>query len=248
MRLIISPAKKMRKDTDSFPYHSLPRFLPQTREILAVLRAMSPAELQTLWKCSDRIAAQNVARLETMDLERRLTPAVMAYEGIQYQYLAPGVLTQEELDYLEGHLRILSGFYGLLRPFDGVAAYRLEMGAKLSVAGKKDLYAYWGDTLAQALWEESDTVVNLASQEYSRCIAAHPKLGTRLITCVFGEVRQGKVVEKGTLCKMARGEMVRCLAQQGAEEPEVMQSLSPLGYRFQRDRSNETTYVFCKEA
>lgn len=248
MRLIISPAKKMREDTDSFPYHSLPRFLPQTREILAVLRAMSPAELQALWKCSDRIAAQNVARLETMDLERRLTPAVMAYEGIQYQHLAPGVLTQEELDYLEGHLRILSGFYGLLRPFDGVVAYRLEMGAKLSVSGKKDLYAYWGDTLAQALWEESDIVVNLASQEYSRCIAAHPKPGTRLITCIFGEVRQGKVVEKGTLCKMARGEMVRCLAQQGAEEPEVMQSLSPLGYRFQRDRSDETTYVFCKEA
>lgn len=121
-----------------------------------------------------------------MDLERRLTPAVMAYEGIQYQYLAPGVLTQGELDYLEGHLRILSGFYGLLRPFDGVVAYRLEMGAKLSVSGKKDLYAYWGDTLAQALWEESDTVVNLASQEYSRCIAAHPKPGTRLITCTLG--------------------------------------------------------------
>lgn len=238
----------MREDTDSFPYHSLPRFLPQTREILAVLRAMSPAELQALWKCSDRIAAQNVARLETMDLERRLTPAAMAYEGIQYQYLAPGVLTQGELDYLEGHLRILSGFYGLLRPFDGVVAYRLEMGAKLSVAGKKDLYAYWGDTLAQALWAESDTVVNLASQEYSRCITAHPKPGTRLITCVFGEVRQGKVVEKGTLCKMARGEMVRCLAQQGARDPEAMQSLIPLGYRFQPDRSDETTYVFCKEA
>lgn len=248
MRLILSPAKKMRVDTDSFPCLGLPRFLPRTREILAALRALSPKELQALWKCSDRIAAQNVARLETMDLERRLTPAVMAYEGIQYQYLAPGVLTQEELDYLEGHLRILSGFYGLLRPFDGVAPYRLEMGAKLSVAGKRDLYAYWGDTLAQALWAESDTVVNLASQEYSRCITAHPKPGTRLITCVFGEVRQGKVVEKGTLCKMARGEMVRCLAQQGARDPEAMQSLAPLGYRFQPDRSDETTYVFCKEA
>ena len=127
---------------------------------------MSPAELQTLWKCSDRIAAQNVARLETMDLERRLTPAVMAYEGIQYQYLAPGVLTQEELDYLEGHLRILSGFYGLLRPFDGVVCISVGNGSQALRGREKDLYAYWGDTLAQALWEESDTVVNLASQEY----------------------------------------------------------------------------------
>lgn len=248
MRLILSPAKKMRVDTDSFPCLGLPRFLPRTRKILAALRALSPKELQSLWKCSDRIAAQNVERLKTMDLEGSLTPAVMAYVGIQYQYLAPGVLSQGELDYLQEHLRILSGFYGLLRPFDGVAPYRLEMGARLSVAGKRDLYAYWGDTLAQALWAESDTVVNLASQEYSRCITAHPKPGTRLITCVFGEVRQGKVVEKGTLCKMARGEMVRCLAQQGARDPEAMQSLTPLGYRFQPDRSDETTYVFCKEA
>ena len=91
-------------------------------------------------------------------------------------------------------------------------------------------------------------MVNLASQEYSRCIAAHPKPGTRLITCIFGEVRQGKVVERAPCVRWPGGEMVRCLAQQGAEEPEVMQSLSPLGYRFQRDRSDETTYVFCKEA
>ncbi len=98
---------------------------------------MSPAELQTLWKCSDRIAAQNVARLETMDLERRLTPAVMAYEGIQYQYLAPGGADPGRTGLPGGAPRILSGFYGLLRPFDGVVAYRLEMGAKLSVAGKK---------------------------------------------------------------------------------------------------------------
>lgn len=247
MRLILSPAKKMRVDTDSFPCLGLPRFLSRTREILKALRALSPKELQALWKCNDRIAAQNVERLNTMDLDGHLTPAVMAYVGLQYQYLAPGVLSQGELDYLQDHLRILSGFYGLLRPFDGVVPYRLEMGAKLSLPGAKDLYAYWGDALAQALWEETDTVVNLASKEYSRCVSPYQPPGKRFITCVFGQVHQGKVVEKGTLCKMARGEMVRCLAQQGAEEPEAMRSLAPLGYRFQPDRSDETTYVFCKE-
>ena len=98
MRLILSPAKKMRVDTDSFPCLGLPRFLPRTREILAALRALSPKELQALWKCSDRIAAQNVERLKNMDLEGIFTPAVMAYVGIQYQYLAPGVLSQGELE------------------------------------------------------------------------------------------------------------------------------------------------------
>ena len=115
MRLIISPAKKMKVDTDSFPCHRLPAFLPQTQEILARLQTMSGQELKSLWKCSDKIALLNQQRLACMDLHRMLTPAILAYEGIQYQYMAPGVFNQEELAYVEEHLRILSGFYGLLR-------------------------------------------------------------------------------------------------------------------------------------
>ena len=149
MRLIISPAKKMKVDTDSFPCHRLPAFLPQTQEILARLQTMSGQELKSLWKCSDKIALLNQQRLACMDLHRMLTPAILAYEGIQYQYMAPGVFNQEELAYVEEHLRILSGFYGLLRPFDGVTPYRLEMQAKLAVSGAKDLYAYWGGYLGQ---------------------------------------------------------------------------------------------------
>ena len=87
---------------------------------------MSPAELQALWKCNDAIAKRNVERLSAMDLRRRLTPAILSYEGIQYQYMAPRVMETAQLDYLQEHLRILSGFYGLLRPLDGVTPYRLE--------------------------------------------------------------------------------------------------------------------------
>ena len=248
MKILISPAKKMRTDTDTLSPQALPAFLPETERLLSALRSLSRQELKQLWRCSDAITDLNVERLARMELGKGLTPALLSYQGIQYQYMAPGVFETGQFTYLQEHLRILSGFYGMLRPFDGVTPYRLEMQARLSVNGCPDLYAFWGDRLARALAGEAGLVVDLASQEYSRCIAAHPKPGTRLITCIFGEVRQGKVVEKGTLCKMARGEMVRCLAQQGAEEPEVMQSLSPLGYRFQRDRSDETTYVFCKEA
>ena len=93
MRLIISPAKKMKVDTDSFPCHRLPAFLPQTQEILARLQRLSGQELKSLWKCSDKIALLNQQRLACMDLHRMLTPAILAYEGIQYQYMAPGVFT-----------------------------------------------------------------------------------------------------------------------------------------------------------
>ena len=118
MRIIISPAKKMNIDTDSLAWRDLPVFLPQTEEILAKLRAMDYDGLKKLWGCSDKLASENMDRLTAMDLQNRLTPAILAYEGIQYQYMAPTVFNDEELEYIQEHLRILSGFYGVLKPFD----------------------------------------------------------------------------------------------------------------------------------
>ena len=131
MRIIISPAKKMKIDTESLPWRDLPVFLPKTEAIVQVLQGMDYDELKKLWKCNDAIAAVNAERLSDMDLHTRLTPAVLAYEGIQYQYMAPGVFTDQELDYVQEHLRILSGFYGVLKPFDGVRPYRLEITTPL---------------------------------------------------------------------------------------------------------------------
>lgn len=244
MRIIIAPAKKMNEDPDSLGWRDLPEFLPHTEKLLERLREMSPAELQKLWKCNDSIAQLNLERLENMDLRRRLTPAILAYEGIQYQYMAPGVFTRDELEYVQEHLRILSGFYGMMKPFDGVTPYRLEMQAKLSVDGAKDLYAFWGGLLAARIFAETDCVVNLASKEYSRCIADHLPEGVRFITCVFGEEKDGKIVEKGTLCKMARGEMVRFMAENQIESPEEIRKFDRLNYRFLPESSDGSTFVF----
>ena len=138
MRIIISPAKKMNVDTDSLPVRDLPAFLERTEEIYRELQSKSPEELQKLWKCNDQIAALNVERLSNMELEQSLSPAILAYEGIQYQYMAPTVFSDTEFDYIQEHLRILSGFYGVLKPFDGVTPYRLEMQAKLQIDDAKD--------------------------------------------------------------------------------------------------------------
>ena len=247
MRIIISPAKKMNVDMDSFGCHSLPQFLMQTKQLYAELRSMSYEQLKRLWKCNDSIAQCNVERLQKMDLENHLTPAIFAYEGIQYRYMAPGVFTHEELDYVEEHLRILSGFYGMLRPFDGTTPYRLEMGAKLAVDGAADLYGFWGRQIAESLFEETSCVINLASKEYSRCISPYLTEKIRFITCVFGERKDGTIIEKGTLCKMARGEMVRYLAEHQASQPESMIGFDRLGYRFSEVDSDETMYIFLKE-
>ena len=213
MRIIIAPAKKMVVDTDSFAVDSLPAFLEQTECLKTALQSMSSKNLQSLWKCNDTIAKLNIERLEHMDLCRNLTPAILSYEGIQYRYMAPGVMETAHLDYLREHLRILSGFYGLLRPFDGVTPYRLEMQAKLSVDSYRDLYQFWGDRLARQLALETDLVLNLASKEYSKAVEFHLSQTVQFVTCTFGELKDGKVIEKGTMCKMARGQMVRWLAE-----------------------------------
>ena len=248
MRIILSPAKKMNTDTDSFAVRDLPQFLDRTENLLAALRAMEPDELKKLWKCNDQIAALNVERITDMDLRRNLTPALFAYEGIAYQYMAPNVFTYDQLEYVAEHLRILSGFYGVLRPFDGVTPYRLEMGAKLSTGGYKDLYGFWGDSIAKAVCAESDLVVNLASKEYSQTVEKQLPPGVRFLTVVFGEHIGVKTVEKGTMCKMARGEMVRYMAENHIEQPEQMRSFDRLGYRFCAEESDENTYTFIKEA
>ena len=237
MRIIIAPAKKMVVDTDSFAVDDLPLFLERAERLKAALQSMSPKELQSLWKCNDAIAELNIERLGQMDLRRNLTPAILSYEGIQYRYMAPGVMEAAHLDYLREHLRILSGFYGLLRPFDGVTPYRLEMQAKLAVDGCRDLYHFWGGCLARQLASETDFVLNLASKEYSRAVEPHLPGTVRFVSCTFGEWKDGKIVEKGTMCKMARGQMARWLAENQIENPEDLRSFDQMGYQFCRSIS-----------
>ena len=247
MKIIISPAKKMNVDTDVFGHTDLPVFLSRTKELMDYMKGLSFSEAKKLWSCNDKIAEQNFERYATMDLERQLTPAIISYEGIQYQYMSPMVLSEDGLEHIQKHLRILSGFYGILKPFDGVTPYRLEMQAKASVGSFKDLYEYWGDSLYQELTSDGDHVIlNLASKEYSKCIEKYVGKGDLLVTCIFGELIDGKVVQKGTLAKMARGEMVRFLAENQVDTLDGVKQFQGLGYQFFEELSSEKEYIFIK--
>ena len=158
--------------------------------------------------------------------------------------MAPGVFTKEELSYIGEHLYILSGFYGLLKPFDGVVPYRLEMQAGLSVNGGKDLYSFWGDRLYKRLSGDDHIIINLASKEYAKCIEKYLTPKDRFLTVEFGVLTEGKVRQKGTLAKMARGEMVRFMAQNRIGNPEGMKAFKELGFSFSRELSSEDRYVY----
>ena len=241
MRIIISPAKKMNEERDDFPALGLPVFLDRTETLRDWLKGLSYADAKALWSCNDKLAELNHDRYAVMgalDELPRLTPAILSYEGIQYQYMAPDVFSREALDFIQDHLRILSGFYGVLKPFDGVTPYRLEMQAKVGRFGfpEATLYDFWGDSLYREVQtgNEDRFVLNLAS------------------TVVFGELKtdpktgREKVITKGTLAKMARGDMVRFLAERGITEPEGVKQYDGLHFRFCPERSTYEQYVFLK--
>ncbi len=246
MKIILSPAKRMNVDTDTLAYVALPQYVEQAEEILAWMRERSYAELKKLWACNDKIAKQNQERIQQMELRRGLTPAILSYEGIAYQYMAPAVFEKVQLAYVQEHLRILSGFYGILKPMDGVTPYRLEMQAKASVREYKDLYDLWGKRLYRGVRDEDGVVVNLASREYSKCIEKYLTNADTYITCVFGEISEGKIVQKGTYAKMARGEMVRYMAERRIEEVQQIKGFDRLGYTYREDLSTGREYVFIK--
>ena len=248
MRIILSPAKKMQINVEE-PYQELPVFMEQTEEIMEWMKSLSYEEAKKLWACNDQIAEQNYERFAHMNLYSNLTPAILSYEGIAYQYMAPSVFEFGEFDYVQEHLRILSAFYGVVKPMDGVTPYRLEMQAKAKIGGYKNLYDYWGDRLYREVSEESHVIINLASREYSRCIEKYLTKEDRYITCIFGEyadAEKRKVVQKGVYAKMARGEMVRFMAEHNVLEPDELKNFDRLGYRFDGKESSDTEFVFIR--
>ena len=244
MKIILSPAKKMITDTDSIAPVGLPEFIDRTAEILNWMKSRSKEELKAIWKCNDKIAEQNFNRLGNMNLYQMLSPAVLSYEGIAFQYMAPSVFEDMQLEYVQNHLRILSAFYGALKPMDGVTPYRLEMQAKIRIGDSKNLYEYWGDLLYRSVIDDSRIIINLASKEYSKCIEKYLTPQDRYISVTFCEASGDKMVTKGTYAKMARGEMVRFMAENNIENPVDIKKFDRLGYSFRSDLSSDTEYVF----
>ncbi len=237
----------MKIDNDVFSHKQMPLFIEEAEVLSKYLKRLTYDQLKTIWNTSDNIAKNNFDIIKKMDLYENLTPAILGYEGLQYQYIRPEVFTYNELDYIEDHLRILSGFYGVLKPFDGIVRYRLEMQSKILLGDYESLYDYWAEKIAKSIFKESKCIVNLASKEYSKCISKYLTKEIKLINCVFGEIIGGKVIEKGTLAKMARGEMVRFMAENNICKVEEIKKFNRLDYTYKEDLSDNNNFIFIKE-
>ena len=247
MKVIIAPAKIMKIDRDSFPIQSKPQFLDKTRILERFLKSRSNEQLKDLWHASENVTKQSILQLENMNLDERLTPAILAFSGIQYQYMAPDLFTQPALDYIQKNLRILSGFYGMLRPFDGICPYRLELNTKMVGFRDYSLYHFWGSDIAENLFQEDNIVIDLASKQYTRLVKPYLSQGRQLITVDFQELKNGKWKTVGVHAKMARGEMVRYIAEKQIKNPTDLQDFNDFEFQFEPDVSTKDHYVFRTE-
>lgn len=246
MRIIISPAKKMNIDEDILQYRDLPVFLEESTKIMNFIQSLSYEQAKELWKTNDNITKQNIERFADMSLTKMLTPVIFSYEGIQYQHISALSLEDEMIEYIQKNLRILSGFYGVLKPLDGVRPYRLEMQAKVYIDNVRGLYDFWGRKLYDEIIDNSRVIINLASKEYSKAIEKYIQSEDKYISISFYETSKGKLVQKGTYAKMARGEMIRFMAENNIQDIEDIKKFNVMGYKFDNNISNENEYVFVK--
>lgn len=238
------PAVLQKKATE-------PLFTAQAAELIQVLRRQSAGEIAALMELSEALATLNVERYAAWSPQAtpaNSRPAVLAFDGDVYEGLDARTLKTADLNWAQQHLVILSGLYGVLRPFDRLQPYRLEMGTALATKKGRDLYAWWGDTVAEHLnerlaAERSKVVVNLASIEYAR-VALRRSLQARVIDCAFEDWKGGQYKVISFFAKRARGMMARWAVQQRIASPRKLRDFAADGYAFDEAASEPDRLVF----
>lgn len=253
MIVFISPAKTMKQEVFVSRNCELPLFIEQTKKIVAHITQMSVDEIKHSMKVNDKIANDTVKRFQCINFDVHGTPVLYTYNGIQYKSMRSDLFTQEEMDYANHHIRIISGLYGILLPNTSIYPYRLEMQTKLMIENTKNLYEYWNQWIEEYM-DGLDTVrsneifINLASNEYSKVIEKHILArNKKYITCIFKIDRgQGNIRMESTALKKARGLMVEYIIKQKIRTEEELKKFKGDGYSFYPELSSEYEYIFIK--
>lgn len=253
MLIVISPAKRLDWSERSVET-TTPEFGADAARLATTARNLPLRDLKGLMSLSDDLARLNRDRFRAFAPEpeaHSTRPAVFAFAGDTYQGLDAGSLDPDELKWAQDHLRILSGLYGVLRPLDAIQAYRLEMGSRLKTRRGRTLYDYWRDAPARALRAQAealgtDCLVNCASQEYFGAVDCR-RLGLRVVTPQFMEVKDGRPRIVSFFAKKARGAMARYVIRHRLTDPDDLTGFDLGGYRFEPDLSEEDAPVFLRD-
>jgi len=252
MLIILSPAKTL--DFDEFKLslpNTLPQFIPQASQLISELKKYSTQDIASLMTLSDKLAALNVTRYAAWSknfTEKNSKAALFAFNGDVYEGLDASSLSKKQVEFAQGHLRILSGLYGVLKPLDLMQAYRLEMGTRLKTSQAKDLYAFWNKEVTQAIRAElagmkKPFLLNLASDEYFKVIDTKT-LEYPVISPVFQDEKDGKFKIISFYAKRARGLMARYVIQNAIQDPKKLEGFDLEGYQYVAELSHTHQPVF----
>ncbi len=257
MFYLLSPAKSLDYDTPApaeLP-HTLPQFIPQSKQLVDLLRHMSPQKIADLMDLSDELSALNVARYQAWKPKftaSNAKQAILAFNGDVYDGLNAKTLKAADLQWAQQHVASLSGLYGVLRPLDWMQPYRLEMGTKLANAQGSNLYKFWGESIAHYLNEQlanekTPVVVNLASNEYFKAVD-RKVLKARVVECVFEDDKNGQYKVISFFAKRARGLMARYAIQKRIKDVKKLEAFCADGYAFAPSVSTADRLVFRRKA
>ena len=254
MLVVLSPAKNLDLSPVSLSVEvSQPALMSDTKSLAKQCKKLSPADLSSLMGISDKLAILNAERFSSFSTpftQENAKPAVLAFNGDVYVGLDAATMSEDDLEFAQQHLRILSGLYGVLKPLDLMQAYRLEMGTKLANSRGDNLYQYWGSKIAKQLHKDltskqSEIVVNLASNEYFKAVDKKA-LNARIITPVFKDEKNGKFKVISFFAKKARGLMARYIIDNKITSPESLKDFNSAGYQFSEEMSKSDEWVFTR--
>ena len=242
MRTIISPAKNMKVRTREELTLYKCRFPEKTETVIQTLKKCTPWDLESYMKINEKLAGEAFADIQAFSMEKEGTAAVLTYDGLVFKHMDAVNWDLETLHYAQEHLRILSACYGALGALDEIQPYRLEMQCKIPIEGHT-LYEFWGNEIYQEVYRDEEIVLNLASEEYAKCVRKYAKKDC-LIDVEFLTMHKGKLKTLATLAKMARGHMVQYVMEKRIEDPEDIKKFDWNGYIYEPSLSNEKKYVF----
>ncbi|CAI8174800.1 MAG: Uncharacterised protein [Crocinitomicaceae bacterium] len=227
---------------------SMPFFQEEAIHIHQLLKGFSKQKIKALMKLSENLNVQTINDIQLWDSEKSYkTPAVYAYQGTSFKYLEPLKWKLSDADYAQNHLLILSALYGVLRPFDWINKYRLEMGLKFQLDSSKNLTQFWKDKITKYFnsFEQDKFIINLASKEYSN-VLTNTSLNSTIIDCVFYEKSKNSLKVVGSYSKAARGSMANFIVKNKLESIKDLERFNELGYNFLSEESSNTKLVFVR--
>lgn len=244
MLIILSPAKNMNISTfEKFKFDT-PIFINEINTIHNKLKTLNPQDIEKLMKVNQDIGFKSFVNFQNFDINLKNAHALKCYDGLVFKNINTQDFNEKDIVFANNHIRILSGFYGVLTPLTYISPYRLEMGLKIQIENSKNLYDFWQNKIYKEIFKNNEIVINLASKEYTKCIVPFLKNNDNFINVDFITFKNGKYKTLATSAKIARGKMTRFIVKNKIDNIKDLKEFYCDEYSFNEALSNDKNFIF----